>query len=80
MQVVAKERGFYGRIREPGEEPFEIKSKEELGSWMECVGVLSVKHHGAGKYIVVNASGDRVGDFSGTKEEAEAEAYRLAAS
>ncbi|PIK77164.1 hypothetical protein [Pseudomonas sp. 382] len=37
------------------------------------------KHKGAGKYVVVDAEGNQVGDFSGTQEEAAAEAERLIA-
>lgn len=37
------------------------------------------KHNGGGRYIVVDASGNKVGEFSGTKEEAQAEASRLLA-
>ena len=34
MQVKAIAMGFYGSLREVGEE-FEIKDKQHLGSWME---------------------------------------------
>ena len=38
MKVVANREGYYGNaIRSVGES-FEIKSKEELGSWMDIVG------------------------------------------
>lgn len=37
------------------------------------------KHNGGGRYIVIDASGNKVGDFSGTKEEAQAEVQRLLA-
>lgn len=36
-------------------------------------------HKGGGKHVVVDAAGAVVGDFKGTKAEAEAEAARLAA-
>ncbi len=35
------------------------------------------KHAGSGRYRVEDANGDRVGDFTGTKEEAETEAARM---
>lgn len=35
------------------------------------------KHAGGGHYRIEDAQGERVGDFSGTKEEAEAEAARM---
>lgn len=38
---------------------------------------FNAKHNGGGRYIIVDASGDRVGDFTGSKDEAEAEAARL---
>lgn len=41
--------------------------------------VFKPLHKGGGKYVVVDATGQAVGDFKGTKEEAEAEALRLAA-
>ena len=34
-------------------------------------------HAGAGRYAVKDANGERFGDFTGTKEEAESEAERL---
>ena len=37
----------------------------------------SAKHNGGGRYIIIGKSGDRVGEFTGTKDEAEAEAVRL---
>ncbi|CAI3798665.1 hypothetical protein GLGCALEP_02143 [Pseudomonas sp. MM221] len=41
---------------------------------------FTVKHNGGGRYIVINAAGDKVGDFVGAnKEEAQAEADRLIA-
>ncbi|WP_420170391.1 hypothetical protein ACN99C_17725 [Pseudomonas alloputida] len=41
---------------------------------------FTVKHNGGGRYIVVNAAGEKVGDFVGAnKEEAQAEADRLIA-
>ena len=33
MKVIAKEIGFYGKLRKPGEE-FEIENKKALGKWM----------------------------------------------
>ena len=41
--------------------------------------VFKPLHKGGGKYVVVDAAGQAVGDFKGSKEEAEAEAARLAA-
>ena len=40
---------------------------------------FSAKHNGGGRYIIVDAGGDKVGDFTGNKDEAEAEAARLLA-
>lgn len=40
---------------------------------------FSVKHNGGGRFIIIDATGDKVGDFTGNKEEAEAEAARLLA-
>jgi hypothetical protein len=37
----------------------------------------SAKHNGGGRYIIIGKNGDRVGEFTGTKDEAEAEAVRL---
>ena len=41
------------------------------------VAAFKAKHKGAGKYIVVDAEGNQVGEFSGKQEEANAEAERL---
>ncbi|WP_137971993.1 hypothetical protein [Pseudomonas sp. F(2018)] len=41
--------------------------------------VFKTLHKGGGKHVVVDAAGAVVGDFKGTKAEAEAEALRLAA-
>lgn len=40
--------------------------------------VYAAKHNGGGRFIVVDADGDKVGDFTGTKAEAAIEANRLA--
>ncbi|UMY63932.1 hypothetical protein [Pseudomonas sp. LS.1a] len=41
---------------------------------------FTVKHNGGGRYIVINAAGEKIGDFVGAnKEEAQAEADRLIA-
>lgn len=40
---------------------------------------FTVKHNGGGRYIVIDAQGDKVGDFTGDKPSAEAEAERLIA-
>lgn len=37
----------------------------------------SAKHNGGGRYIIIGKNGDRVGEFTGNKDEAEAEAARL---
>ncbi|GFM48969.1 hypothetical protein K5D38_05080 [Pseudomonas cichorii] len=41
---------------------------------------LSIKNLSRGKWVVVDSSGEPVGDFSGTKEEASAELERLIAA
>lgn len=33
VQVVAKRRGFYGQLREAGEQ-FTVASEKEVGTWM----------------------------------------------
>lgn len=38
---------------------------------------FSAKHNGGGRFVIVSKGGDRVGEFTGTKDEAEAEAVRL---
>ena len=40
---------------------------------------LSIKHAGRGKWVVIDAAGEPVGEFSGTKEEAAEELARLVA-
>ncbi|WP_338791117.1 hypothetical protein [Pseudomonas sp. AE27] len=40
---------------------------------------FKAKHKGGGKWIVVDAEGNQVGEFSGKQEEANAEAERLIA-
>ena len=37
----------------------------------------AAKHNGGGRFIVVDKGGERVGEFTGTKDEAETEAARL---
>lgn len=37
----------------------------------------TAKHNGGGRFIVVDKGGERVGEFTGTKDEAETEAARL---
>lgn len=85
MKVRATAAGFYDSLREVGDE-FDIKSEDDLGLWMEPVGDKTApsgppshkaKHHGGGRFIVVDGSDQRVGDFVGSKEEAETEAKRL---
>jgi len=36
IPVIATERGFYDQLREP-DEPFEIRSEKDMGSWMQRV-------------------------------------------
>ncbi|WOE77491.1 hypothetical protein RZO07_19480 [Pseudomonas protegens] len=43
------------------------------------VAVFKAKHKGGGKWIVVDAEGNQVGEFAGNQEEANAEAERLVA-
>ncbi|WP_339451550.1 hypothetical protein [Pseudomonas sp. JAI120] len=38
---------------------------------------FTAKHNGGGRFIVLDKAGDRVGEFTGNKDEAEAEAARL---
>lgn len=38
---------------------------------------FTAKHNGAGRWVVADADGAKVGDFTGTKDEALAEADRL---
>lgn len=40
---------------------------------------FSAKHNGGGRFIIIDASGEKVGEFTGSKDEAEAEAARLLA-
>lgn len=37
----------------------------------------TAKHNGGGRFIILDKSGERVGEFTGSKDEAEAEAARL---
>lgn len=90
MQVIAKERGFYGCLREPNEEfPFNGKKPAR---WMEPVnpvdkedtslpdaggtatGGIEAYHVGAGRWAIRQVGGERVGDWVGTREEAESKA------
>lgn len=43
------------------------------------VAAFKAKHKGGGKWIVVDAEGNQVGEFAGNQEEAKAEAERLTA-
>lgn len=36
MKVVATKKGYYGGLREPGDE-FTISSEDDLGSWMHVI-------------------------------------------
>ena len=92
MQVKATAVGFYGSLREVGD-IFPIRGPEDLGNWMEKVGptteaapvdtsapkAYTAVHRGGGHWAVEDADGNVVGDFRGTKEEAQAEAERLTA-
>jgi len=50
------------------------------GGQGNTTAAFTPKHHGGGRWIVVNAAGEKVGDFIGaSKEEAQAEADRLIA-
>lgn len=50
------------------------------GGQGNTTAAFTPKHHGGGRWIVVNAAGEKVGDFIGaSKEEAQAEADRLVA-
>lgn len=84
------ERSFInGRLYEPGETlVLEIDSPggnlKQLGGAGPSASKtssdapeFSAKHNGGGRYIIIGKSGDRVGEFTGTKDEAEAEAVRL---
>jgi hypothetical protein len=84
------ERSFInGRLYEPGETlVLEIDSpggnlKELSGAGPAASKTISdapefsAKHNGGGRFIIIDKSGDRVGEFTGTKDEAEAEAARL---
>ena len=42
MKVRATKQGFYGKMREAGEE-FEIANKADLGKWMEPVKATRAK-------------------------------------
>ena len=90
MRVKAKERGFYGCLREPDTE-FEFSDKKPA-TWMEPVGVqaqdsqppngtdagaFKAFHVGGGRYGIKDGAGERVGEFTGSQAEAEAEAARM---
>lgn len=87
MQVRAKERGFHGCLRNPGDEfAMPVKEGESLPGWVELAGEGDEggelkKYHAArsaaGKFVVKDATGHPVEGFLGTKAEAEAEAERL---
>ncbi|MNN10861.1 hypothetical protein D3C81_1237970 [compost metagenome] len=87
MQVRAKERGFHGCLRNPGDEfAMPLKEGEKLPGWVEALdeeesesaqGQYHAARSAAGKFVVKDATGHPVDGFSGTKAEAEAEAARL---
>lgn len=82
-----------GRLYEPGERvTLEIDSpggnlkllaeaaatvNASTGAQGAGKAAFSAKHNGGGRFIIIDASGDKVGEFTGSKEEAEAEAARL---
>ncbi|TXG95606.1 MAG: hypothetical protein E6R08_11300 [Nevskiaceae bacterium] len=50
------------------------------GGQGNTVAAFTAKHNGGGRWVVVDAGGEKVGDFIGaSKEEAQAEADRLIA-
>ncbi|OPA84281.1 hypothetical protein BFW86_24365 [Pseudomonas fluorescens] len=84
------ERSFInGQLYEPGEVlVLEIDSPggnlKQLGGSAPSAGKsgadaaeYTAKHNGGGRFIIIDKSGDRVGEFTGSKDEAEVEAARL---
>ncbi|QXH68608.1 hypothetical protein [Pseudomonas asgharzadehiana] len=84
------ERSFInGQLYEPGEVlVLEIDSPggnlKQLGGSAASAGKqgadaadFTAKHNGGGRFIIINKGGDRVGEFTGNKDEAEVEAARL---
>ncbi|WP_448675862.1 hypothetical protein MOQ67_05350 [Pseudomonas sp. LY-1] len=83
------ERSFInGQLYEPGEVlVLEIDSPggnlKQLGGAPSAgkpgadAAEYTSKHNGGGRFIILDKSGDRVGEFTGSKDEAEAEAARL---
>lgn len=61
----------------PGEAPAAPAADTAPDTKPNEPAVFSAKHNGRGIWIAIDADGKRVGDFSGTKEEAQAEAERL---
>ena len=65
---------------EPGKHLVELKGTAEPAATTPhnpATKGFVAKHAGGGHYRIEDAQGERVGDFSGTKEEAEAEAARM---
>lgn len=62
-------------IQQPGEAPAQQAADTPE---TQAAPTFKAAHKGAGRYVVLDATGNQVGDFIGTKEEAEAEALRLA--
>lgn len=86
------ERSFInGQLYEPGDTlTLEIDSPggnlKQLASRAPAAGnagtgaaaaEYTAKHNGGGRFIVLDKAGERFGDFTGNKDEAEAEAARL---
>lgn len=79
IKVKAIAPGFYGCLRDVGDE-FNVFDEESLGNWMERLGggeSFVAARTGGGKFLVKDDQGRVVGDFTGSKAEAEAEAARL---
>lgn len=88
IKVKAIALGFYGCLRDVGDE-FNVVDEESLGNWMERLGggdtpvsqpggrPFVAARTGGGKFLVKDDQGRVVGDFTGSKAEAEAEAARL---
>lgn len=89
MQVTATDRGYYGGgIKEPGD-TFTLDDENHFSeSWMvegteakprnrpKYTGYVAARG-AAGKFVVKDAAGQMVGNFIGSKAEAESEAARL---
>lgn len=88
IKVKATAPGFYGCLRDVGDE-FNVVDEESLGNWMERLSggetplsqlgarSFAAARTGGGRFLVKDEKGQVVGDFTGSKAEAEAEAARL---